>query len=157
MLVSSKAAPVDPAARAEVDRVTGWARTWAPDVPVYVVWLAATGWQRLDGADASAPEGPVLGVAGIGAPETFRDTLSQALGSAVDILAFSDHHRYDHQDVERMLGIAGDRTLVVTEKDAVKLSRFPRLHGRTRVLTLGVAKVEGAERLEERLRALVAS
>lgn len=59
----------------------------------------------------------VLGVCGIAHPEGFQATL-EALGMAVRLVAFPDHHRYQPSD---LTGLPTDAPIVVTEKDAVKI------------------------------------
>ena len=152
ILLSDKGDPADEDAAAAAERARTWVRRWAPSVPVHRIGLGPSGWQVLDGGATEPPQGPVLGVAGIGAPETFRRSLEEALDQPADVLVYSDHRRYDHQDVHRMREEAAGRTIVVTEKDAVKLARFPVLHAGTRVLTLGVRLVEDEPALVETLR-----
>ena len=45
---------------------------------------------------------------------------------------------YTARDVKELLGRAGSRTVVTTEKDAVKLASFRELEGVCRVLGFGV-------------------
>lgn len=77
-------------------------------------------------ANALEPVGPihaappvsgdrVHGVAGIGHPARFFDTL-RAMGFDVVAHAFDDHHRYRASDLQ----LADDAALIMTEKDAVK-------------------------------------
>jgi tetraacyldisaccharide-1-P 4'-kinase len=44
--------------------------------------------------------------------------------AAGEVLAFRDHHRYRDLDVHAIRERAGNRGIVTTEKDWVKLSRF---------------------------------
>lgn len=63
---------------------------------------------------------PVCALAGIGNPERFFDHLRQQGLPLVEARGFPDHHHYRSDD----LAFAGDRTLLMTEKDAVKCSSF---------------------------------
>jgi tetraacyldisaccharide 4'-kinase len=66
----------------------------------------------------------VVAVCGIGAPELFRAQL-EALGAAVRLLAFGDHHAYRPADVAAARALAGPSGVVVTTaKDAGKLRRL---------------------------------
>lgn len=58
----------------------------------------------------------VHGVAGIGNPQRFFATL-EALGFVVTRHAFRDHHAFTRRDLQ----FEGDRPLIMTEKDAVKV------------------------------------
>jgi tetraacyldisaccharide 4'-kinase len=58
---------------------------------------------------------PVHALAGIGNPSRFFDTLEQ-LGFDIIPHAFPDHHAYTRQDID----FDDDKTIVMTEKDAVK-------------------------------------
>ncbi len=64
---------------------------------------------------------PVHGVAGIGHPARFFETLERA-GLQVTRHPFADHHPYTAAD----LHFGDDRPVVMTEKDAVKCQRFAR-------------------------------
>ncbi len=64
---------------------------------------------------------PLHAVAAIGRPEGFFATL-RGLGLEFVPHAFPDHHAYTPAD----LAFAGGAAMLVTEKDAVKLRRFPR-------------------------------
>src|SRR5690606_15357275 len=58
-------------------------------------------------------------VAGIGNPQRFFSTLAE-LGYTAECRAFPDHHAFVPED----LAFAGDRPLLMTEKDAVKCRSF---------------------------------
>ncbi len=104
-------------------------------------------WTDLAGKPAPPPEGAQLAVAGIGDPEGFSRVLGEATGEAVELLAFPDHHAYSWGDVDGILARAQGRTVVTTEKDAVKLAAFQEDLREIRVLTLDVEVLEGEERL----------
>lgn len=60
----------------------------------------------------------VVALAGIGNPEAFYSTLRTA-GISLTTLAFADHHAYQANDLP-----SGDQTVLMTEKDAVKIRSF---------------------------------
>lgn len=62
----------------------------------------------------------LVAIAGTGSPQRFFDTL-RALGLAFEARAFPDHHAYCAAD----LAFARGRTLLMTEKDAVKCAALP--------------------------------
>ena len=66
---------------------------------------------------------PVLAVAGIGSPEAFF-TLLEALGLEIERRPFPDHHDYSRTDVAAW----AERTVIMTEKDAVKCAPFATAH-----------------------------
>ena len=69
--------------------------------------------------------GPVLAVAGIAAPERFRDALAAAGFDVAGLLAFADHHPFTPADVRRIAAQAaahGAGLVLTTEKDAVRLA-----------------------------------
>ncbi len=71
--------------------------------------------------------GPVLAVAGIAAPERFRDALAAAGFEVAGLLAFADHHPFTPADVRRIAAQAaahGAGLVLTTEKDAVRLAPF---------------------------------
>lgn len=59
------------------------------------------------------------GVAGIGHPQRFFDTLSE-LGAVVEPHAFADHHNFTEKD----LSFAEDYPIIMTAKDCVKCKQF---------------------------------
>lgn len=75
-----------------------------------------------DAASATMLSGrEVVAFCGIGRPEKFRETLS-ALGAKVAALhAFADHHVFTEAEARNLLASAGERMLVTTEKDHVRL------------------------------------
>ena len=74
---------------------------------------------RLDGMASPPPLGRVHGVAGIGNPKRFFNTLSQ-LGYEVIEHSFADHHSF----VAKELQFDDDLPVIMTAKDAVKCRGF---------------------------------
>lgn len=68
-----------------------------------------------------AQEGPIVAVAGIAAPDRFRRALEAAGWQVADLVAFPDHHAYGPRDLRRIAAAAGGRTVLTTEKDAMRL------------------------------------
>ncbi len=66
-------------------------------------------------------EDTVYAMAGIGNPERFFKQLENA-GISIERVALPDHHKFTESDLE----IAGDATILMTEKDAVKCRRFAK-------------------------------
>ena len=58
-------------------------------------------------------------------PERFVATIRAVARASVDVLVFPDHHPYSARDAARIAAAAGARPVVTTEKDLVKLARFP--------------------------------
>lgn len=91
---------------------------WANSVPMQLqpgtFWQPATN-TRLTVAQFTARFQHVHGVAAIGHPERFFNTLS-ALGLQVTPHAFPDHHAFTAADI----ALPGTNAIVMTEKDAVK-------------------------------------
>ena len=112
----------------------------APGVPGQVAELCMGGWRDLEGAAAEAPAGDVLAVSSIARPQSFLAGLQALLpGVRAEVAAFADHHPYTARDVAVLLGRRGDRTVVCTAKDAVKLASFPEMRPHCRVVGFRVA------------------
>jgi len=84
---------------------------------------------------ALAPRRNVVAVAGVARPERFWALLDRLGIQVVARVRFPDHHAYTSDDVAhiRNAAKAGDRSVLTTEKDLVKLARIPdaaslRLH-----------------------------
>ena len=72
---------------------------------------------------------------GIARPDDFTASLTAAGCGLVDTLAFADHHRYTHADIDQLVGVArtlGPTGFITTEKDAVKLT--PELRERIEMM-----------------------
>jgi len=71
---------------------------------------------------------PLYVFSGIGNPSSFHSLLSAIPGTTLTCRTFPDHHRYTGGDVERIRkeasGIPG-AAIVTTEKDAVRLEKYP--------------------------------
>lgn len=124
------------------------ARGFAPSCVGGVIRLAPDRWLDLGGEQVSAPEGDVLVVAAVARPDDFRENVAVLLGTNVELLAFRDHHDYCVGDIRRIRKAADGRAVVVTEKDAVKLTPWASDLSGAYVLTqrifweLGRAEVE---------------
>jgi tetraacyldisaccharide 4'-kinase len=97
-----------------------------------------------------------LAFCGIARPEGFWGMLAQAGYMLAAKVAYSDHHRYGSDDVERLAKVAGQRGatgFLTTEKDAVKLSAgmMERLRsvGPVCVVALDAGFVDEAEVVRE--------
>jgi tetraacyldisaccharide 4'-kinase len=69
----------------------------------------------------------VVAFAGIAGPGRFADALRTSGWDVATLLAFSDHHRYDRRDLERVataIATSGAAGALTTEKDAVRLLRL---------------------------------
>lgn len=93
----------------------------------------------------------VLAVASLADPRPFEQNLRDA-GARVELIAFPDHHDFDQADADRILRIRGDRPLLMTRKDAVKLrDRIPEGVDAL-VLEQVVTMEEGGEVIDAALR-----
>ena len=98
-------------------------RALAPGVPVAECWIAP---QRLAPLHAPAAAGEpaagdaVLAVAALADPRPFAENL-RAMGLAVELAAFPDHHAFRAGEAGALVRLAAGRPIVMTHKDAVKL------------------------------------
>lgn len=141
VVVTRRTAPVDTARALAEEVVRGF-----PHLVVARAALLPGGWQDLEGAPAEAPTGPTLAVAAVARPDAFVLHVEGETGDDAELLAYPDHHAFTAADARAMRNRAGTRTLVVTEKDAVKLLPFRHLLEPVRVLaqTLRWEAGEGA-------------
>lgn len=72
---------------------------------------------------ASGITGPVIGFAGLGIPEKFRQTLLEAGVDLKAFIPFPDHHPYTAEELTTLQNLAIEKkaTLVTTSKDHVRL------------------------------------
>jgi tetraacyldisaccharide 4'-kinase len=118
-----------------------------PHLTVALVALLPGGWQDLAGAPAPPPEGPVLAVSGIAKPEAFAVHVGSEIRGEVESMEFPDHHPFSAADVKAMRERARGRTVVVTQKDAVKLQPYGTELDPVRVLGQKITWETGEEAL----------
>ncbi len=107
----------------------------APAVPLLDVRIRMGGWSDLSGAPTPPPAGDIVAMSAIARPGPFASGLAALLpGANIKHLAYADHHDYTDKDVSELLRRLGDRTVVCTAKDAVKLASFPELAPRCAVV-----------------------
>ncbi len=104
----------------------------------------------------------VLAISGVANPALFYRMIDDWQGEIVDVLEFEDHHVYSQQDWQRInRGARKAEMIITTEKDIVKLMRFP--FARDQLFSLRVEMVvEGGQALmatvervvRERLKAM---
>ena len=140
------------ASAAAADALEAAVRRVAPGVGVARARLVPARWEDLEGRPASAPVNAVLAVTAIAGPRTFAALVGRETVAPVEAMAFPDHHEYTGADLQRVRQAAGARTVVVTEKDAVKLRAHAPTLPEVRVLALDVEIEAGAELLLRRLR-----
>ena len=97
----------------------------------------------------------VLAVSGLADPRSFHQQLA-ALGADVEPLEYPDHHPFSAPEARELLARAGDRPILMTRKDAVKLRPLLNAAGRAWVLDQEVEMEEGGEALERLLDRAVA-
>ncbi len=75
---------------------------------------------------------PILAFAGIGRPEKFFATLTDAHAPVARTVSFPDHHRYTEAEAAELVAAAeaGNLRLVTTEKDRVRLAGRDGMAGR---------------------------
>ncbi|MCR4602750.1 MAG: tetraacyldisaccharide 4'-kinase [Prevotella sp.] len=77
---------------------------------------------------AAAQSNNVLLISGIASPRQLQEDIESTLGDScrLELLTFSDHHRFRSKDVERInetfAAMPSPRIIITTEKDAVRLS-----------------------------------
>jgi len=82
----------------------------------------------------------ILAVAGIAKPANFYQTIHEYDGEIVDTLEYPDHHDYSAADWQQINRSARDVDLIVTtEKDILKLVRFPFARGKLLALRVSMA------------------
>ena len=91
----------------------------------------------------------VMALSGVARPRPLYDSLRDWEADLVHVLEYPDHHAYDTRDWHEISHAAKDVDLVVTtEKDLVKLERFPFARGKLVALRLGVTVDRPSELLD---------
>lgn len=129
-------------------------RALAPGTRIARARLALHGWTALDGGPAAAPaSGGALAVTAIGDPASFAAMVERETGTRVERLDFPDHHEYSPADVARIRAAARGRTVITTEKDAVKLEPHAAFLPDARVLGVAIELEAGEGELRAALLA----
>ncbi|MGH7468142.1 MAG: tetraacyldisaccharide 4'-kinase [Longimicrobiales bacterium] len=89
-----------------------------------IAWLALSGWTQLGTLEARPVPAEAFVVCGIAEPGALVEQLEVAGTRVSGLLAFADHHEFSRNDLERAQRQAAGRTIVITEKDAVKIARL---------------------------------
>jgi tetraacyldisaccharide 4'-kinase len=111
--------------------------------PRALVQTDAAGWHERPLALAGRR---IVAVSGLADPASFHAMLRQLGATIVATLEFPDHHDYTPHDVENVLFAAtGTVDIVTTEKDLVKLERFPQMNVSLYALRLEVSMEAGDE------------
>ena len=97
----------------------------------------------------------VLAVSAVAKPEPFHEMILECGANIVDTLEFPDHHPYGEGDWRRINRHRNDvEKIVTTEKDFVKLARFPFFTGRLLALRVEM-DMDRPEALLDRVREAV--
>ena len=130
-------------------------------LPVYHGRLRATALVTPDGdVWRELPMGALaahraLGVAGLADPQPFYRTLQEWDARLDDFLEFPDHHDYTLDDWKKIANRSRGLDLVVTtEKDLVKLERFPFAKDKLAAVRVSM-EIEGGERLVDSVAAAI--
>jgi len=130
-------------------------------LPVYQGRLRATALVTPDGdVWRELPMGALaahraLGVAGLSDPQPFYRTLQEWDARLDDFLEFPDHHDYTLEDWKKIANRSRGLDLVITtEKDLVKLERFPFAKDKLAAVRVSM-EVEGGDSLVDSVAAAV--
>lgn len=117
--------------------------------------MAPDAWQDLRGSPVTPPDRNVLAIAAVARPIEFSQSISNMVKGSVELMSFPDHHDYRMDDITKMRRVACERTIAVTEKDAVKLAQYHDILGGVRVLVERVRWESGRQEIERELDKLV--
>ncbi|MDR2861416.1 MAG: tetraacyldisaccharide 4'-kinase [Syntrophobacterales bacterium] len=91
----------------------------------------------------------ICAFAGIGSPERFQKTLTDAGAQIVFFASFPDHHFYTHEEIRNLQKRAAEENvemIVTTEKDGVKLKPFHLFLEKIHFLRVSMAFVSEEEK-----------
>lgn len=117
--------------------------------PQSLVSVANGNWRE---SAASLTGRRVLAVSGLADPAAFHAMLRELEADLIGVLDFPDHHSYTAADWQEIASAARNVDLIVTtEKDLVKLERFPFARDSLYALRLEVTMPEGDARALDEL------
>ena len=111
--------------------------------PVALVGVGPRSWEEIGLAALAGQR--VLALSGVARPRPLYQSLRDWEADLVHVLEYPDHHPYDAHDWQQISHAAKDVDFIVTtEKDLIKLERFPFARGKLVALRLGVTIDEPA-------------
>lgn len=117
--------------------------------PTSLVRVGPQAWEEIGLAVLAGQR--VLALSGVARPRPLYQSLRDWEADLVHVLEYPDHHPYDARDWQQISHAAKDVDFIVTtEKDLVKLERFPFARGKLVALRLGVT-LDHPEALLERV------
>lgn len=135
LLILTKARQVE---AGELESVKAKLQALAPHLPLAITnhspkWMQSLElWGVSQEGKAALPIAKkVVAMSGIGNPASFTRTLEEAKMEVLDTLPFGDHHDFTFGDLKQGLELAkakGAEALVITEKDAVKLTALYKIY-----------------------------
>jgi len=143
------------ASRQVAERVIAQAEAIAPGALTAIIHLSPDAWQDLRGSPVTPPDRNVLAIAAVARPIEFSQSISNMVKGSVELMSFPDHHDYQVDDIAKIRRVACERTIAVTEKDAVKLAQYNDMLGEVRVLVERVQWESGRQEIERELDRLV--
>ncbi len=143
------------ASRRVAEQIIAQAKAIAPEALTAIIHLAPVAWQDLRGSPVTPPDRNVLAIAAVARPTEFSQSISNMVKGTVELMSFPDHHDYRADDIKKIRRVACERTIAVTEKDAVKLAQYDDILGEVRVLVERVRWESGRQEVERELDKLV--
>ncbi len=150
IIVSTKTRPGEQLKGGDLDRDQDKSPIFHGDlIPTSLVQSVQDGWQELPLTLLYRQH--VLAVAGIANPLPFYALLQRYEAELSEVVSFPDHHTYTQTDWRTIVTASQGRDLIVTtEKDLVKLERFPFPTGKLVALRVRM-EVSDADRLLTRI------
>jgi tetraacyldisaccharide 4'-kinase len=141
---------------AGIDEVPDAARRYVADATVFRCRFLP---ETLENHRGSVPcshlhGSEVILCSAIAGPDRFRKTAAQLGWNVADHLMFRDHHSFTDAELRAILELAGDRPVVVTEKDWVKLPEWFRKTDQVYALRI-ITVVDDEERFLGVLKAAI--
>jgi tetraacyldisaccharide 4'-kinase len=141
----------------QIERIREVLAEHAADAPMMLSRHAPSGFYPLDAPEEEQPPEAlqgmrVLAMSAVGNPGSFERVLTNLGAEVVGAQVFPDHHAYQPADwatVREALGDSDVDTIVVTEKDAVKLPPPPEDLPEVAALAVDLSIIEGEERWDE--------
>ncbi|MGZ0172445.1 MAG: tetraacyldisaccharide 4'-kinase [Planctomycetales bacterium] len=135
-VILTRADLIDEASRAEIWNIVKANNETATNVELAFV---PAGLVDKTGIQQPVDNSAAVAFCGIGNPDGFRRTLASAEIPIRELIAFPDHHHYEHADLQELAATAGNldaKSLVTTLKDLVKIE--PGWVGSVSLLALSI-------------------
>ncbi|HIF38331.1 MAG TPA: hypothetical protein EYQ69_03705 [Gemmatimonadetes bacterium] len=140
------------ASKSVAERMVRKVADFVPEEKIGQIYLEFSCWTDIEGNPIGAPVGKQLVITSIAEPELLIEIVESKTGEMPESEIYRDHHDFTQSDLDYLRIRSEGYNIVITEKDGVKLKKFPDVLDNIHVLRLDMKWERGESRMIEMLR-----